>query len=371
MKRFSPALATAAALLLAAGPSDGTTLLALVDTGELYASNDQGATWAVRASLPVSDASGLIAGSSPSVLYLASRTGTVYRSADAGATWSATGSVTASDVADLTGLPSGDLVALTRTGTVFASGDLGASWMGRGTLPASNLASMTLGANGGLYVLAETGEVSRSADEGVTWSTVGVIAVPDAVEIRRRDTDLVVLTGTGLTYVSSDHGATWSAVGTVSQVGMTGLAALGGGLAAVSREGLVARSASGAAWNWVGSVNQLSVVALANDDPTTTGITGSPAPVRLVLAPPRPNPLSLAAGSSLEVGFDLPRADAVSLALYDVAGRQVASRPPERFPEPGGHAVSWSLSGLGSGIYFLQLTTESGLAAASRITLFR
>jgi hypothetical protein len=121
----------------------------------------------------------------------------------------------------------------------------------------------------------------------------------------------------------------------------------------------------------VGSVNQLAVTALATDDPTTTGAPGPPSPVRLVLAPPRPNPLSLAAGSSLEVGFDLPRADAVSLALYDVAGRRAASRPPERFPEAGAHTVSWPLSGLGSGIYFLRLTTESGLAAASRITLLR
>lgn len=363
-------LLAAMLFLLAAGPAQGTTLLALVDTGELFASDDLGETWSVRSALPVSDSAALIAGSSFSELYLASATGTVYRSSDAGVNWSAAGSVAASDVVDLTGEPGGDLLALTRTGTVYASSDLGATWSGRGAITASNLVSFAVAANSKLYALARTGEVFESNDAGATWTVVGTIPVPDAVDIRRLDTGLVVLSGTGLTYLSSDYGVTWSAVGTVSQVGMAGLTTLAGDLLAVTREGLVARSGDGSAWSWVGAVNQLTVVALANDYPTVTGIPESPLPVGVTLVSPRPNPLVLS-GSPLAVDFSLSGADRVTLLLYDISGRRVLERAPEAFPDGGKFTIRWSLDGLSSGIYFLQLVTDRGYRAGARVAVLR
>ena len=68
MRRYCFALWSTALLLVGLGvgaPGHASTLFALVDTGELFASDDQGITWTVRSVLPVSDAVGLIAGSSP------------------------------------------------------------------------------------------------------------------------------------------------------------------------------------------------------------------------------------------------------------------------------------------------------------------
>jgi len=366
-----PVMPALAALLLCSSPCLGTTLFALVDTGELFASGDQGATWAVQATLPVSDAVGLIAGSSTLELYLTATTGTVYRSTDAGLSWSAVGSVPASDVVDLSGRPDGALLVLTGSGSVWVSADHGASFSAEGVLPASNLVSLTVGAGGDLYALTGTGEVSESTDAGVTWTPVGTMPVPDAVEIRRLDTDLIVLTGTGLTYRSMDKGATWQAVGTVSQVGMTGLAPFVNELMAVSREGLVARSGDGATWSWVGTVNQLNVTALANDIPTATGVPETPVlPVRLTLSPPWPNPLRSSSGV-LHVAFTLRGRDTVRLALFDIRGRPVAEREPEVFAGQDVHSVTWRPDGLVPGIYFLRLATRQGDQAGARVTVLR
>ena len=63
------------AIALAAGPTTAATLLGLVNTGELYSSVDNGVTWGVISTLPVSDAIGIAAASSSSELFLATEDG--------------------------------------------------------------------------------------------------------------------------------------------------------------------------------------------------------------------------------------------------------------------------------------------------------
>ena len=59
----------------AVAPARSSTLYSVVSTGQLFASTDQGATWTVRASLPVQDAVGPMAGASASTLFLVARAG--------------------------------------------------------------------------------------------------------------------------------------------------------------------------------------------------------------------------------------------------------------------------------------------------------
>lgn len=364
------ALALAAALV--AGPANAS-VFALVDTGELFTSTDQGATWSVLATLPVSDAAGLIAGTTSQELYLASRSGGVYRSTDGGATWNGVGAVSASDVVGLAGRPDGGLLLLTRSGTVWLSTDQGASFTALGALTGSNLVGLAPGPGGDPFALSGTGEVAQSTDGGATWSVVGAIPVSDAVSLHAKATNLYVLAGTGLTYESVDLGATWTAVGTVSEVGMQGLtvATATGQLLAVSREGLTARSPDGTAWTVVGSVNQLEVTAVANDRPeATTGVGTVPVTTpRIVMAPPRPNPLRV--GQTLIVGLSLPDDDHVRLDLFDAAGRVVAERAPVPVAAGDNVELEWNPGILGAGVYFLRVRTDSGFEGSRRVVLLR
>jgi hypothetical protein len=184
------------------------------------------------------------------------------------------------------------------------------------------------------------------------------------VTVRAADGACFTLTDAGLTYRSLDQGGTWTAVGTVSQVGMTALTPLGSDLVAVSGEGLVARSTGGTAWTWVGTVNQLNVVALANDTPQTIGVPEAPGnALRLLLAPPRPNPLR--SGEVVTLEFSLPEDDRVAVDLLDVRGRLVGSRPPESFPASDAVGMRWNAGDLPSGVYFLRLSGQS-LGSSSR-----
>jgi photosystem II stability/assembly factor-like uncharacterized protein len=362
------------ALCLAGGihPAGGTTLFGLVDTGELFASSDGGATWTVRATLAISDAVGIAAGETSDELFIITRSGLVYRSTDAGVNWAAVGAVTADDVVDMLIRPNGDIFLLSRTGILWQSTDDGVTFTSHSILTASNHVSMTADDSDYIYILTQTGEVAKSIDEGVSWNTVGVVTTSEAVEIRAKDSDLFVLTGSGDIARSTDGCATWTIIGTISQVHMSSLTLDGTDLVAATTEGLIASSADGATWTWVGSINQLTVVSLGNDTPTGTGIGPDrpPSVTTLQLNPPWPNPIS-GQGGLTSFLFTLPQADAVTIELYNIEGKLVRRRPSEKFTESGEYIIQWDPGKLASGVYFIRLTTTQGLKAHRKLAVVR
>jgi photosystem II stability/assembly factor-like uncharacterized protein len=356
------------ACLVSASPAGAHSLFALVDTGELYVSGDQGATWDVRSALPVSDAVGLIAGTTSARLFLASASGLVYRSLDAGVNWTAIGSVSSDDVIDIGIRPDGALLVLTESGTLWASTDQGVSFSPLAALTGSNFVSLAVNHTGALYALTRTGEVEESIDDGNFWSVKGTIPVSDAVSIRNLQTSLYVLTDAGLVFQSTNAGTSWVTTGSLSQVHMRALTQNADRLAAITAEGEVASSPDGAAWTWIGAVNQLSVIALANDTPYVIGIPEEPPIMTLpvALAPPSPNPLR--SGNAVSVRFELGKADRASLRLFDVRGREVSALQSLPF-EAGEHELSWPIRSLPPGLYFLRLSTSQGSRSAKLTVL--
>ncbi len=70
----------------------------------------------------------------------------------------------------------------------------------------------------------------------------------------------------------------------------------------------------------------------------TSGIPRTPLPSTVTLSPPTPNP----ARASTRIGFALPRAADVSLAIFDAGGRLVRRFAGGRF-SAGEHAIMWDL----------------------------
>lgn len=362
-----------ATVVAGAVPLYAANLLGLTDTGELFTSSDDGVTWAVTGTLPVSDAQAIAGGETASELFLASQAGVVYRSTDAGVSWSAVGTVAASDIVDMAIRTNGDVYLLSRAGTLWLSNDNGATFNAMATLTASNHTSLTGDAGGGnMYALTRTGEVAKSADYGTTWNVVGTIATSEAVEIRSISQDLYVMTESGDVWKSSDGGASWLAVGTVSQVHMTGLTIHTTGLVAVSREGLVATSGDATSWSFVGSINQLDVVAVGTDAPTITGIGPStPPPATLRVRSLWPNPAGGGGNDRVTVVFDAPESAVVTARVYNVQGQLVlktvvgaiGTASPQQFPIEVG--------ALASGVYYLRLATATGERAYARLAVIR
>jgi hypothetical protein len=364
-------LVSAAALMVAAPePATATTIFALVDTGELYASTDGGAGWQVRATLPVTDAVGLAAGTSSLDLFVATASGTIYRSTDGGTSWSAVGAITASDVAGFAVGPFGALLALTRSGTAYSSSNGGSSFTAIGALTGSDWVSIARGPQGRLYALARTGEVAQSMDQGATWSVVGAAAVSNAISLRRRNDDLHLLTATGEIYRSVDFGTTWVPVSALTASGMRALLDVNGStLLAAAATGEVASSANGTAWSWVGAINQLHVVALGSDTPQVTGVPVDPVTPRFGVASAYPNP-RVGEGGAL-FSFDLGRPDVIKIELFDVAGRLLAVRASEWVASGGRHSLQWEPKGVPPGTYLARITASSGSTFATKWTLVR
>jgi len=76
-------------------------------------------------------------------------------------------------------------------------------------------------------------------------------------------------------------------------------------------------------------------------------------PSTIALRPNYPNPFN----PSTQFKFDLPEVSNVTLAIYDILGRQVAE-PVKGEYEAGYHAVTWSASSFASGVYLARFTAR-------------
>jgi hypothetical protein len=89
-----------------------------------------------------------------------------------------------------------------------------------------------------------------------------------------------------------------------------------------------------------------------------TGVSGDGAlPARPALAEAYPNPFN----PRVTLRYALPRAQAVLVAVYDLAGRRVAVLYRGR-QEAGWHEAEWDATGIPSGSYLARLETARGTA---------
>ena len=77
-----------------------------------------------------------------------------------------------------------------------------------------------------------------------------------------------------------------------------------------------------------------------------------------------PNPFN----PTTSIAFSLPESAQVSLAVYDVLGRRVATLVNGRL-QAGQHSVQFEASSLPSGMYLYRLTTPTGSMTQKMILL--
>jgi hypothetical protein len=88
-------------------------------------------------------------------------------------------------------------------------------------------------------------------------------------------------------------------------------------------------------------------------------------PVTFGLGQNYPNPFN----PTTRIPFELPTDGVVTLEIYDITGRRVATILNEYRPA-GRHLVTWNATGLASGIYLYRLTTPES-AFTRRLTLIK
>ena len=100
--------------------------------------------------------------------------------------------------------------------------------------------------------------------------------------------------------------------------------------------------------------------------PTATPLLGTgPTGGSLELAPARPNPFR----ASTTISFRIASAGRVELAVFDVAGRRIATLTDREFAA-GSHSVTWEADDTAPGVYFYR-ATAAGRTAIARGQLVR
>ncbi len=103
--------------------------------------------------------------------------------------------------------------------------------------------------------------------------------------------------------------------------------------------------------------------SLATSIPGASTPIATPTRVSLAI---HPNPL---VGAGATVSFTLPRAGSVDLALFDIAGRRVATLAQGVMPA-GAYTRAWDAQGVRDGVYFVRLRAD-GLEVARKAVLRR
>jgi len=91
---------------------------------------------------------------------------------------------------------------------------------------------------------------------------------------------------------------------------------------------------------------------------------GESLPSKFSLLQNYPNPFN----PSTRITYDVPRTSVISLAMYDVLGRLVATLVSGN-QLPGRHVVEWDASGLASGVYFCRLQAGNFMAVKKVLLL--
>ncbi|MEO1479960.1 MAG: T9SS type A sorting domain-containing protein, partial [Bacteroidota bacterium] len=102
-------------------------------------------------------------------------------------------------------------------------------------------------------------------------------------------------------------------------------------------------------------------------DPLSVAIeeVGGALPTTMALATAYPNPFR----GSTQIEYSVPQAGPVSLMVYDVTGRVVATLVDE-VQTASNYRVGFDASGLAAGVYVYQLRTQEGLVS-QRLTVIR
>lgn len=139
--------------------------------GNIYISTDSGATWAAAPGVSnINGWAGVALSADGSRMVAAPYSGQIWASSDGGASWAVLGASLNTSWTALTMSSDGVRVAAAQfNGPIQVSGDSGASWTARATT--QNWWSMASSANGSILIAStQQGALYSSTDQGTTWA---------------------------------------------------------------------------------------------------------------------------------------------------------------------------------------------------------
>ncbi len=254
-----------------ASSSDGTKLVAAVNGGQIYTSNDSGVTWTPRESNR--NWASVASSSDGTKLVAAFYSGQIYTSTDSGVTWFPRDSSrlwrSVASSSDGT-----KLVAVGDSIRVYTSTDSGVTWTPRDSSRTwTSVASSSDGTK--LVAVVNGGQIYTSTDSGVTWTPRDSSHSWYSVASSSDGTKLVAGIAGGQIYTSTDSGVTWTPRDSVRYWVSVASSSDGTKLVAVTSNDQIFTSVdSGVTWTARESVRPWSSVASSSDGTKLVALAG-------------------------------------------------------------------------------------------------
>jgi spore coat protein CotH/photosystem II stability/assembly factor-like uncharacterized protein len=307
------------------------TLVAAGDGGAIFRSADGGENW-TRMSSGVTANLRALTFSSPTIGWCAGD-GVLLRTLDGGASWTVAISDSAIAFQALAALGT-DTLLLATMDDIWVSGSLngGEVWISQAQGLRVPLRAFTTLDSTAAWAAGDSGRVF-SYLSGSSWQP---IPTPGAMTLRavaRLDNeDLYAAGDAGAIWFSDDNGATWHAQYSADSHDLYALCFTD------SARGY----AAGSGGTVLGTTSPGTVTGVRDD--------GTTAPAAFRLAQNYPNPFN----PETRIEFQLPKEGPVSLVVYDLLGREVATLVDDVL-QAGAHRVAWNASRFSSGVYFYRL----------------
>jgi hypothetical protein len=301
-------------------------------------------------------------------------------SGDAGATWNC---VDTNRMA-LSFLPLWDTILVGAGFGISRSTDGGGSWIHVDFDPGNNVHSLV--SDGNLVFAGTSRGLYRSSDHGSTWHEIGF-----------RDTTILTMahcqgslfvstfSGPGMEYPSggywsTDNGQTWTRNDTLNAIVLFAERDL---LFSVFQNNLIGLSSDGgASWRNIiddlsGSCYDIAVNGTYVFVATSAGTYRRPlselvtwirqtsenvSPTEIALYQNYPNPFN----PSTTIEFTVPHSNLVSLRVFDVIGREIATLVSQQMGS-GRFRTQWDATGVASGVYLCRLQVGSKMTTRKLI----
>jgi photosystem II stability/assembly factor-like uncharacterized protein len=317
----------------------GSTLFAGTEDG-VFRSTDHAATW-TPANTGLAEPGAYITAycfalSGP-YLFVGTYQG-LFRSADNGDSWTAvkTGRVRSLVVSGTTLFAN---ISADPQGGVIRSTDNGSSWSQVNTgitdkwVPATDVVPVyDLAVSGKTIYAATWSNVFHSTDNGTSWTCSSQTSFYEIQKMIAIDSVIIVGTWDQGMYLSADTGTSWRMINAgLSESQINALGTCG--------PYLFAGTYGAGIWR-----RQI------HDMVTEVQTIRTQIPDRVALSENYPNPFN----PSTTISFSLPSRSFVSLKIFDVMGREVATLASEEMPA-GNYSRQWNATGMSSGLYFYRL----------------
>lgn len=289
-----------------------------------------------------------------------------------------------------------NLFAAAYGGGIFVSTNNGTSWTSAdGSVFQNAYLALLSGTGTSLFASTTTNNIIyRSTDNGTSWALADS-GIATANAIIQSGSNFIAGGVSGI-YLSTNNAVSWTPVSLSvfgNNVEISGFATQGTTVFGVAYNAVVAGAGNGTNWSNITSSLSLSdpYTAIAvidtnlfigtnnNSDfskgatvwrislsnlPTGVSKEEDNTPANFNLDQNYPNPFN----PTTVISYQLPSASRVSLKVYDLVGRQVATLVNGQM-EAGVHQVSFDASRLASGVYFYQLQAGSFVASKKLVLL--